>query len=110
MQALVFAQKPVLAPTHRHSGSLSPSCSTVEIDAANVAVVAIKPAEEGEGFILRCLELFGKETSVRLRLPMIGREMVAHFTSCEIKTFFIPLQASRAITEVTLLEEPTAQP
>lgn len=109
-QALVFAQKPVLAPTHRHSGSLPAGCSTVEIDAANVAVVAIKPAEQGEGFILRCLELVGKETDARLRLPMIGQELAAHFRPCEIKTFFIPSQASQAITEVNLLEEPAAQP
>jgi len=106
-QALAFAQTPVLVPTHRHSGSLPASCSTVQIDAANVAVVAIKPAENGEGFILRCLETNGKETNARLYLPTIGRETDVHFRPGELKTFFIPVQATQAITEVNLLEEPT---
>ncbi|NLP12840.1 hypothetical protein GX408_20770 [bacterium] len=109
-QALVFAQKPVLIPTHRHPGILSADGSTVAIDAANIAAVAIKPAEEGDGFILRCLELDGRETNAHLLLPMIGREVTAHFRPCEIKSFFIPFQTTRAIAEVNLLEDPRLDP
>jgi len=53
------------------SGTLPLSASFCQIDAPNVMLLTFKPAEDGNGYILRLIETEGEETPVRIGLPGI---------------------------------------
>jgi len=59
----------------KHRGTLPPNGhSFLSVDVDNVMCSTVKPAEaNGEGFILRFFELTGKESRVRLKLPIFDR-------------------------------------
>lgn len=52
-------------------GSLGINESLCSIDAGNVEVLTIKPAEDGRGYIVRLLETQGKSVTARLRLDFL---------------------------------------
>jgi hypothetical protein len=51
------------------AGALPLSASFCQVDAPNVAVLAFKQAEDGDGTVVRLVETEGKETQVTLTLP-----------------------------------------
>ncbi|MES2393868.1 MAG: glycoside hydrolase family 38 C-terminal domain-containing protein, partial [Acidobacteriota bacterium] len=59
----------VAQQTERHSGSLPPAHSFVEVSPANIVLTAMKKAEDSDALILRFYEWAGQPTNVTLRLP-----------------------------------------
>jgi alpha-mannosidase len=53
------------------SGTLPTSSSFCQIDAPNVSLLTFKPAEDGDGYILRTIEQEGQETAVTISLPWV---------------------------------------
>ncbi len=88
-----------------HPGPLPRSLSFLSIDAPNVVLSALKEAEDGGGVVVRCYESAGEATSATIELPGLGRQLKASYGPSEIKTFFIPDDPDRPITEVNLLEQ-----
>jgi len=100
----------VAAP--RHSGELPPRHSFLSVDAPNIHVGALKPAEDGDGCILRLVEQHGGrgEAAVRLHREIASveecdllerperkvrtgrRSFRAHLRPFEIKTFRLRLK------------------
>jgi alpha-mannosidase len=65
-----------LQPTLLPAGQVGPLPGDLysfgEIDKPNVMILACKQAEDGDGYILRLLELAGEQTIIRLRWPGIS--------------------------------------
>ena len=74
------------------------------MDAQNVSVGALKRAEDGNGWILRLHETIGAETDAVVRAPMFGRELKVRLTPMDIKSIFIPDDASAPVSEVLFTE------
>lgn len=89
-----------------HKGSLPQTLSGISISQPGINAVALKEAEDGGAYVLRCQEIFGQDRIVRLELPLIGRSWEANFSHFEIKTFHIPYDKQQPVTELDLLERP----
>jgi len=87
-----------------HKGSLPQHLSGISIDNPAVTAIALKEAEAGGAYILRCCEQQGTDCTATVSLPLIGREWTATFGHYQIKTFRIPFDHTQPITEVDLLE------
>ena len=87
-----------------HKGSLPLSGKGLEINTDNVFASALKEAEDGCGYVLRCFEAHGAAVNAKISLPYINRSWEAHFAPNEIKTFFIPYDANEGIVEVDFIE------
>lgn len=74
--------------------------SMASTDCGNVRIMLIKKAEDEEAFILRLLELEGKDTCCKLTLA--GREYPVTIGHHEIKT--LKITGNKQIQEVNLLE------
>lgn len=61
----------------------------VSIDADNVIIRSMKPAEDGDGYIVRAFETAGKAVSVTIDLPLLACRIKADFAPLEVKTFRI---------------------
>jgi alpha-mannosidase len=85
-----------------HKGSLGAEGSMVQIDCENIIVTAFKPAENREGYVLRCHEITGDYAKAKLSIPLLGIEFSAEFSPQQIKTFRIN---DGKITETNFLEE-----
>jgi alpha-mannosidase len=69
-------------------------------------MTALKVAEGGGGYILRCYESSGTGCRASFDLPFLNRSWQADFTACQIKTFFLPEDVKKPVREVNLLELP----
>ena len=106
-RAAELNQPPVaLFATFHPDGTLPQSDSFIAVEAENVMVTVLKQAEDSDGLILRAFETSGAFAHASIRLPKLGREIEANFGANEIKTFFIPFDAPKAIMETNLLEWP----
>lgn len=65
--------------------------SFLETDTSNVALVTWKLAEDGEGMILRFLELAGKEGTVNVRIPLLNAESAWSCNAMEQKGSALPV-------------------
>jgi hypothetical protein len=65
--------------------------SFLETDQSNVALVTWKLAEDGEGMILRFLELGGKEGTVNVRIPLLNAESAWSCNAMEQKGGALPV-------------------
>ena len=65
--------------------------SFLETDQSNVALVTWKLAEDGEGMILRFLELAGKEGTVNVRIPLLNAESAWTCNAMEQKRHALPV-------------------
>ena len=70
-------------------------------------VTVLKQAEDGDGFVLRAFETSGAAARASIRLPKLGRAIEADFGANEIKTFLLPRDAAKEVTETNLLEWPS---
>lgn len=57
---------PVIAETY-HKGNLPQTSSNAAIDAENVSISCIKPAEDGQGTVIRLTEVAGEQTTCSVR-------------------------------------------
>lgn len=87
-----------------HRGPLGLKGSGLSVSEDNVIATVFKIAEDLDGYILRCYESAGLETTTKIDLPLIGRSFTAHFTPCQIKTFHIPFDTDKPIRPVNILE------
>ncbi len=84
-----------------HKGSLPEVFGGISVSAPNVIASAIKQAEDGDGYILRCYETDGVAVDALIELPLLKASVSASFAPHEIKTLSIK---SDGITEVNILE------
>ena len=70
----------------------------------NIVVTVLKQAEDGDALIVRAYEAAGCATQTVLHLPRWKRDIAAHFTQGEIKTFRVPRDPAAPVVETDLLE------
>lgn len=87
-----------------HAGPLPLHDSFIRVDQDNIIVTAVKKAEDGDDVIVRCYETDKRATTATIHLPLWQRTVEAHFAPCEIKTFRVPADGTRPVTETSMLE------
>ena len=96
-----------------HHGSLPPEQSFLEVvttaGEGQVVATAIKGAEDpGAGdvcdLIVRLSETVGRDVEAEVRMPVIGRMVSCALTPYQLRTFRVPADRRRRITEVNLIE------
>ena len=106
-RAAELNQPPItLFATFHPDGTLPQSDSFIHVEPENLMVTVLKQAEDGDGFILRAFETSGAATRARIDLPKLGRVIEANFGPNEIKTFLLPSDQAKPVTETDLLEWP----
>ncbi len=75
---------PVITETY-HKGTLSQTVSFADIDAENVTMSALKPAEDGRGYIVRFTEISGKRTEFAAKI--FDAKIKAEIAPFEILTY-----------------------
>ena len=103
-RAEAFGMAPLAALTDRHKGPFRTTPSLAFVSAPETAVTAIKSAERGEALILRLVELQGRPAEGTLRLAGVDKPVAFRLRPNEIKTYRMPLDRSKAVAEVNLLE------
>jgi alpha-mannosidase len=100
-RAAELNQRSLVASESFHDGSLPPANSFVEAMPENIAVTALKLAEDGSGdVIVRCYETAGQPATATIRLSFLNQVIEAGFRPHEIKTF----RVGDRVREVNLLE------
>ncbi|HEY5586529.1 MAG TPA: glycoside hydrolase family 38 C-terminal domain-containing protein, partial [Ruminiclostridium sp.] len=87
-----------------HKGPMPLKLEAISIYSDNIIASVFKRAEDGDGYILRCYETNGVETSTKIELPILKRKWETIFGKCEIKTFWIPEDKDKNIEEKNLIE------
>ncbi len=95
---------PVQVAETCHAGPMPLQYEGLRISRDNIIATVFKKAEDGNGYILRCYEVHGVETSAAVELPLLGRKWNTEFDRCEIKTFRIPENPGRQVEEINLIE------
>ena len=104
-RAAELNQPPIALFATFHPDGTFPQCdSFLEASPENVMVTVLKQAEDGDGLALRAYETSGAAAHALIRLPKLGRIIDADFGGNEIKTFLIPHDPEKAVTETNLLE------
>jgi len=81
-------------------GHLGLAASFVQVDAPNVVLVTLKPAEDGAGYILRLVEMQGKETDVTISLPSLRLLQAFQATPVEENQRLLPCTAHQVHVRV----------
>ncbi|MDR1238292.1 MAG: hypothetical protein LBK28_08615, partial [Propionibacteriaceae bacterium] len=97
-----------------HDGPLPPVDSFLEVSqtggSGKVLVTAFKGAEDGDGdAVVRAVEVAGKPGQVVISIPFLGRSLQADFGPQQLRTFLVPADPARPISEVDLVEWPIAE-
>jgi alpha-mannosidase len=87
-----------------HAGPLPCSAEGIRISSPAVVAAALKRAEDGGGFILRCHDSAGRGASATIELPLLGRTWTTTFGPFEIKTFRVPDDPRLAVKETGIVE------
>lgn len=87
--------------TH-HDGTLPEVFSALNIDKDNIVVTAVKPAEDGDGIILRFVECAGERTKAKISFNALNTEFEPDFAPQEIKT--VRIKADGKIKEELIIE------
>jgi len=106
-RAAELNQPPIaLFATFHPEGTFQQSDSFLSVEPENVMVTVLKPAEDGDGFVLRAFETSGAAAHASIRLPKLGRVIEADFSPNEIKSFLLPRDSAQAVIETNFLEWP----
>ena len=103
-RAEAFGMVPLTALTDRHKGPVGSAPSFAFVSSPETAVTAIKLAERGGAYILRLVELQGRAAEGTIRLAGFEKPVAFRLRPNEIKTFRVPVDRSKAVTEVNMLE------
>ncbi|MBI5031693.1 MAG: alpha-mannosidase [Chloroflexi bacterium] len=105
-RAAELNQHPVAFVETYHPHGTLPQCdSFVVVDADNVIVSVVKQAEDDDdSLIVRAYETNQTATRTAIRLLKWNRVIDAAFAPCEIKTWCVPRDLSKPITETNLVE------
>lgn len=89
-----------------HEGYLPHVCSFVEIAAENVVGTVFKISENGNGFMIRCLETAGQSTTTEIRLPYLKMKAEITVKPFSLNTFHLTIKGGKMkITESNAIEE-----
>ncbi|MFD1723054.1 alpha-mannosidase [Amnibacterium endophyticum] len=91
-----------------HGGDVPAVRSFADQGDGPVLVTAVKPAEDGDGVVVRALETSGRGASARIRVG--SREIVAALPAAALRTWHLPSDAAEPIRPVDLLELPEEAP
>ncbi|OXS53881.1 hypothetical protein B1A99_28710 [Cohnella sp. CIP 111063] len=89
-----------------HTGSLPQKAAGIRISSEQLIAVAWKPAEDGDGYILRCHEAFGRSGEAEIEVPQLNRIWNVSFGPCEIVTMHVPSEPGQPVRRVDLIERP----
>lgn len=89
----------------KHPGTLAPSTCFLQWSSPGVTPGALKPAESGDGLVLRVAESLGEPTRCTFSLPTTGHSWTRSLRGGEIRTFLIPLEAGGDVRDADMLEE-----
>ena len=101
--ALLNQPLPFLPETY-HKGTLPTCMSTLNIDKSQIALLSVKEAEDGQGTVLRLNEMTGQCAKACVQFTLLDRTLSLSFTPFEIKTLYIPQDASLPVRECLLTE------
>jgi len=94
-----------------HPGPLPRVASFVDDGAGSVMITAVKGSEDapegdptGADLIIRAVETRGEQARARIVLPAVDRVLEADFGPYQIRTFWVPADATRPWFPVDLLE------
>lgn len=100
--ALLNQPLDLVRETH-HDGPLATGFEGIKISADNCVAEAIKQSEDGSGTIIRLYETAGRQTDVKIEIPMLNTTFSTSFKPQEIKTFLI-VEEDGEVKEVSFLE------
>jgi alpha-mannosidase len=104
-RAAELNQQPItMFATFHPDGNLPPCDSFLRVEPENVMVTVLKEAEDGDGFVLRAFETCRCAAHATICLHALRRVIEADFGPAEIKTFHIPRDPAKVVTERNLLE------
>ena len=103
-EALVKNEKPMAVQFSPSGIGTKPQAFAV-LDDDCVPMTAAKPAEDGDGYIIRLFEPTGTARSVTLLLPLFGIERKVELSPFEIKTLRVDPN-THIVVETDLLERP----
>lgn len=84
-----------------HTGELPTVWSGIETADDSICISAFKKAEDGNGFILRCYEGYGRHTEAEISLPFLNCRFDCSLSSFEVRTFRI---IGETVSETDLIE------
>ncbi len=99
-----FSVKPLALVTNMHDGNLPGSKSLASSGVENVNVSVMKLSEDGNGWVVRCVETLGRSASGRIDLELLGRSIAVEMSPWEIATFYLPKDEGKTARKVNLLE------
>ncbi len=79
-------QSPYATVAYRHDGTLDAAASWLQVEPASVELMALKKAQDGNGYIIRVRETSGKQTACALNFPGVARHLFA-LEPFEVRTF-----------------------
>ena len=88
--------------TH-HDGALPPVYSALSVDRENVVVTAVKGAQDGNGYVLRAVEVDGTATTATVTFGALGAAATLTWKPQEIKTLRIAPDGT--VTECRIIEQ-----
>ncbi len=100
-----FLSRPTTLVTTNHEGSLPVEDSLAGVSAPNIAITAMKMAENGQSLVLRLVELNGQHTPCRVHVKAIDKQPELTFRAGEIKTLLIPEDGTMTFRPSDLLEK-----
>jgi alpha-mannosidase len=96
---------PVTVVEHVHEGQLPAASTGFEVFGDGIGIGAIKLAEEGSDWIVRCFEHAGTPAAGVLRAPLLGRDIPVQLSPFQVLTLRVPVDPSLPVTRVNFLEE-----
>ena len=101
-RAAALNQPPIVVRETFHRGELPRTASQASVSCKNVLLNVIKPAEDGEGLIVRLSETANIPAHAQIDLPFANASFEADFKPLEIKTFRVDRSGAHPLN---LLEE-----
>ena len=89
-----------------HDGPLPLTASYASAEPANIAVGAVKVAEDADDLVVRIVETAGRRADARIDIPVLRRAIAARVEAFQIRTFRVPVDPASEVVEVDLLERP----
>lgn len=100
---------PIVHLESAHRGELPPANSFLECTNEQIVISVFKPADSGDGWIVRGYETAGREAKGQLRFPNRDWAVDVVFRPHEIKTLHVDFD-EKVVTEVNALEDLPEKP
>ncbi len=85
-----------------HEGPLNQTMQNVYIDSEQVVMTVLKPAENGNGHIVRLYETYGEHAKVSLKIPLLKVDCILEFGAHEIKSIHVDEEGK--VSQVNMIE------